>query len=409
MLYVTPEYCQTQKFRQTLSTIHHQGQLTRVAIDEAHCVSDWGHDFRPAYKDLCWLKKTLILPSVPIIALTATATARVREDVMKCLCLDPTRTRIFSTTTARPNIHYEVQYFSESLPRSTSGDDLFTELVSWLTGMATRRHTRLSINPPEQRTPDALAQTTGIIYVPTRNLADNLSRRLNALSPPILAQAYHARLEPLVRSKVQDSFLHPAPCPLASPTEPSIPLPFNIIVATTAFGMGIDAPHVRFVLHYGVPRGFEQFVQESGRAGRDGKAAASIIFYTREERDRVAWRISSDSSSDAGRRSNSASQHQVQAKKDSFTAMAKFCETTSACRHRLVSDYFAGSAREGSQGLVTMTQPVCYYACDFCKEGPLSLKKRMEKGLASEQESMDFTQRERQTQVADYDPYDYYE
>src|SRR5271163_1439214 len=144
LLYVTPELCAMDHFRKLLNTIHSQGQLIRVAIDEAHCISEWGHDFRPAYKELSWLKTTLILPSVPIIALTATATPRVRNDIITCLRLAPPipysqipesssitvqpRTLFFSTTTARPNIHYEIRDFSEPSTRPPSGDDLFHHL-----------------------------------------------------------------------------------------------------------------------------------------------------------------------------------------------------------------------------------------------------------------------------------------
>jgi RecQ family ATP-dependent DNA helicase len=410
LLYVTPELCATDHFRKLLNTIHSQGQLSRVAIDEAHCVSEWGHDFRPAYKELGWLKRTLILPSVPIIALTATATPRVRDDIVKCLGLNPLisptqtadtpckTTKFFSTTTARPNIHYEVRYFSESSPRDNSGDDLFANLASWLTSIATRRAhllTALSSQPQLPKPPD-LTPICGIIYVALRATAENLASRLTSSS--ITAVAYHAGLEPAVRGWVQTTFLHPPVPPLQDAC--TLAGSFNIIVATTAFGMGIDAPGVRFVVHYGLPRGLEAFVQESGRAGRDGKAASSVILYTREERDRVRFRVAQDVAKELKKKAagtkNAAertiAQAQARTKAESLEKAIEYCEETNKCRHKIISTYFGDGE-----------MPVCDYACDFCKEGGVALKKRKERGLATDEAAMDFTQRETRDVVDDYD------
>src|SRR5438874_3986956 len=237
LLYVTPELCAMDHFRKLLNTIHTQGQLIRVAIDEAHCVSEWGHDFRPAYKELSWLKRTLILPSVPIIALTATATPRVRNDIVQCLGLNPLispsqaagapgkTTKFFSTTTARPNIHYEVRYFSESCPRHESGNDLVANLVSWLTAISTRRARLLaSACQPLDLTP-----ICGIVYVSLRAEAENVACRLSTSS--ITAAAYHAGLDADTRSCVQTTFLHP-PIPSLESAR-TLAGSFNIIVATT--------------------------------------------------------------------------------------------------------------------------------------------------------------------------------
>jgi RecQ family ATP-dependent DNA helicase len=411
LLYVTPELCAMDHFRKLLNTIHTQGQLIRVAVDEAHCVSEWGHDFRPAYKELSWLKRTLILPSVPIIALTATATPRVRNDIVKCLGLNPLisptqdvgtpgkTTRFFSTTTARPNIHYEVRYFSESSPKDDSGDDLFANLVVWLTSISTRRaHLLASMYSSQLQSPNPsdLAPIGGIIYVPLRAVAENVASRLS--SSCVTAAAYHAGLEPNTRAWVQTTFLHPpvpsleGACTLAGS--------FNIIVATTAFGMGIDAPGVRFVVHYGMPRGLEAFVQESGRAGRDGKAASSIVLYTREERDRVRFRVAQDMAKElnkkAGGRCSPAeramAEAQARSKVESLEKAIEYCEETSHCRHEIISSYFGDGE-----------MPVCDFACDFCKEGAVALEKRKERGLATDEAAMEFTQRETSQAVDDYD------
>ena len=386
LLYVTPELCATEHFRRTLLTIHQQGQLTRVAIDEGHCISEWGHDFRTSYKELSWLKKALILPSVPITVLTATATPRVRDDILNCLGLEPpnsqaepSKTKFFFTSTARPNLHYEVRYFNEARPTSPDGDDLFKALETWLQGIAQRRSMRLRALHAHTESVD-LRPISGIIYVGTRNLANSLSKELRDRG--IRAEAYHAGLDPSERDQIQTEFIEPRQ---AGNLEDGIKTAFNVIVATTAFGMGIDAPHVRFVLHFGLPRGFEAFVQESGRAGRDGKAAASVIFYTREESQRVLWRINCDIAKEASRQSkqSKAANAQGQARMESFKQVVEFCETTGRCRHRLISQYFGDAV-----------EPACDHACDHCKEGPVQLRRRMEKGLSGYEEAFSFTQRE---------------
>lgn len=388
MLYVTPELCATDHFRKLALKIHRQGQLARVAIDEAHCISEWGHDFRPTYKELSWFKKTLNCPSVPIVAVTATATKQVREDIFKFLLLDAQKIKCFSTSTARPNIHYEVQYFSESSPVNGE-DDVFPYLVSRLNFMHQRRITRLGILRQSQAdTTAALRPITGIIYVPLRVTADSLATKLTATG--IRAQAYHAGLQAELRTTVQTSFLRLAttnPPILPDSDEDTIQSSFNIICATTAFGMGIDVPTTRFVIHYGLPRGMEAFTQESGRAGRDNKAASSLILYTREEKDRCEFRARSD----ANREKNKT---KAESRMQSIKKIVEFCENTEVCRHQLVCKYFGDDGDDNSAE--------CYFACDVCKEGPEGLKRRKERGLATEEQAFTFTQREAITNY-DYD------
>jgi superfamily II DNA helicase RecQ len=214
----------------------------------------------------------------------------------------------------------------------------------------------------------------------------------------ITCQSYHAGLEPSARIAVQTSFTSP-PIPTL---EKALTLAgtFNIIAATTAFGMGIDAPHVRFVAHFGLPRALEQFVQESGRAGRDGKAASSILFYTREERDRVINRVAADTARESKKHAPSSTQSSITAKEESLQAVIMYCENTKMCRHEIIAAYFGD---EGER---------CDFACDYCKEGGGPLKQRKEKGLASEKAVYEYTQREARrgefSQVQEGDPYDYW-
>ena len=206
--------------------------------------------------------------------------------------------------------------------------------------------------------PDAVS---GIIYVPFRTDCDALAARLRKHS--IGAAPYHAGLSAQDRATCQRKWIA---------NEPG----YDIVVATTAFGMGIDKQDVRFVVHWTVPKSFEGYYQEAGRAGRDGKAAACIMFYGREERDRVAWRIAKDSVAEA-------KEAQRQGRTASFQRLVAYCEQTARCRHAVISDFFGEQER-----------PRCDFACDFCKEGEIGVRARKRDGLASEEWVS--TQRERE-------------
>lgn len=441
LLYVTPELCTKEPFRKVLRRLHQQGQLIRIAVDEAHCISEWGHDFRPAYKELKWLKANLQCPSVPIIALTATATPEVRRDIYKYLQLKEDKTLFFSTSTARPNIHYEVQYFSESNPQDVSGDDIYPYLLAWLTSIHNRRVLMIKHMQTQAATqfssiqPEPVPVILGIIYVNTRNMTESLATKLQASG--INAQAYHAGLEPKQRLKIQSQFVNASTTRLApplfnqesnqqpqnqnDPDELDISRSFALITATNAFGMGIDIPTIRFVVHYGLPRNLESFIQESGRAGRDGKAAQSLVLYTREERDRTIYRLKMDNQREAKHQksndhaisaSTTPSQTQPQAKAQqktkSLQKVIEYCENTSTCRHKLIGEYFGrpptsdtssrarpratnGIGPASSKSIIT--PQICDFACDVCKEGVANVKKRKDRGLASDEEASQFTQR----------------
>ncbi|KIX10637.1 uncharacterized protein Z518_01721 [Rhinocladiella mackenziei CBS 650.93] len=376
LLYVTPELCATKRFQNLILLVHRQGQLVRVAIDEAHCISEWGHDFRPTYKELVWLKKTLNCPSVPVMAVTATATPQVRGDIFKFLGLDETKTKCFSTPTARPNIHYEVQYFSRSNPENGE-DDIFPYLISRLGFMHQRRLMLLQYLSQQDSSP-VVAPISGIIYVTRRTEADELASKLTVAG--VRAQSYHAGLDTTKREKIQMTFVRYAigdPRLLQADNDRSLTASFNIICATTAFGMGIDVPTIRFVIHYGLPRGMESFTQESGRAGRDNKAASSIILYTREDKERCEFHVKRDAAKEKNKT-------KTESRMQSLKSVIEFCENTDICRHKIVSRYFGGN--DGTAE--------CFYACDVCKEGTAKLKRRKEKGLVTEEQAFKFTQRE---------------
>ncbi|KAB8239807.1 putative RecQ family helicase RecQ [Aspergillus alliaceus] len=396
LLYVTPELCQTEMFRRNLQIMHSQGELNRIAIDEAHCISVWGHDFRPAYKELSWFKRSLNNPPVPISALTATATPRVRKDILTLLGLDPCKLKIFNTPSARPNIHYEIRY------QGFIDDDEHLEMpqildfVSWLKSIHSRREARLAGDATANLPP-----MTGIVYVTLRTASENLARRLSSCwDGKIRAVAYHAGLSSQDRIRIQSQWTSPQSLAKAGSQNPA----FHIIVATNAFGMGIDNPHVRFVVHWNPPRSFEGFVQESGRAGRDGRAAASIVYYGTLERDRILNLIYRDIESAISRLNKKVAngnpkyhpdtnlQNQY-ARLRSYQKVVWYCESTSRCRHEMIKDLFGDLElkRMGSQAPSSAMNTTgssaspCDFACDFCKEGPKSLALRKAKMMLEDE------------------------
>ena len=359
LLYVTPELVLTESFRRVLGIIYSQGELARIAIDEAHCISEWGHEFRPAYCHLSHFRANY--PLVPIICLTATATPSVRADVINTLGLISAKTKMFITSTKRQNLHYHVRFTSDE------SDQRFDWFVSFVQDMYTRRaNDRDRSKDLENGRTEAIS---GIIYVSFRSDCDALSSRLR--SNNIGAAPYHAGLNRLERAECQRKWLENTPG-------------FSIIVATTAFGMGIDKQDVRFVVHWHLPKSFEGYYQEAGRAGRDGKAALCVLFYSREDRDRVGHRIAQGNGNREAGASNRNKEAKQAARAASFKRLVEYCEQVDRCRHIVIGEFFDESN----------AQP-CDRACDFCltRPGELSLRRRRDEGLSSEEWVS--TQRER--------------
>jgi ATP-dependent DNA helicase RecQ len=292
LLYVAPERATGAGFRELISSV----KLALIAIDEAHCVSEWGHDFRPDYRLLLPLLDAF--PDVPRLALTATADARTQADILVQLGIP--QDGLIVAGFDRPNIRYNVR------PR----DGIAAQLKALLA---------------EQPGP-------GIVYVQSRDKAEKLAEQLGAGGRTALP--YHAGLEPQVRARNQAAFVRSEEM---------------VMVATVAFGMGIDKPDVRFVAHAGIPKSIEAYYQETGRAGRDGEPAEAWLFWGAEDFSRARRRIETEV--EEGRRTG---------ERERLNALAALVESA-GCRRAILLRHFGEDP-----------PPVCGN-CDNCLSPPQAI------------------------------------
>ena len=287
MLYVAPESLTKLSNIEFLRSI----QISFYAVDEAHCISEWGHDFRPEYRRIRPIINEIC--ARPIIALTATATPKVQHDIQKNLGMIDAE--VFKSSFNRPNLNYEVRSKTDQIDR---------EIIKYILSQGNK---------------------SGIVYCLSRKKVDDFAEILQANE--ILALPYHAGMDAASRSNNQDAFLMEK---------------VNVIVATIAFGMGIDKPDVRYVIHYDIPKSLEGYYQETGRAGRDGGEGRCIAFYSRKDLQKLERFM----------QGKPVSEQEIG--KQLLLETAAYAET-SVCRRRVLLHYFGENYNE----------PTCEH-CDNC-------------------------------------------
>ena len=282
LLYVAPESLTKEENVEFLRTI----KISFYAIDEAHCISEWGHDFRPEYRKIRPIINEIC--DAPIIALTATATHKVRDDIKKNLGIH--NATDFCSSFNRPNLYYEVR------PKTKNVD---SDIVRFIKGQEGK---------------------SGIIYCLSRKKVEELAEVLRAND--ISAVAYHAGMDSAVRSQTQDDFIMER---------------VDVIVATIAFGMGIDKPDVRYVIHYDIPKSLEGYYQETGRGGRDGGEGRCIAFYSNKDLQKLEKFLEGKpiAEQDIG--------------KQLLRETTAYCES-SVCRRKLLLHYFGETYKEENCG-----------------------------------------------------------
>ncbi|KAF8424885.1 P-loop containing nucleoside triphosphate hydrolase protein [Tirmania nivea] len=300
LLYITPEMlAKNEAMVNALARLNDRGKLARLVVDEAHCVSQWGHDFRPDYKTIGTLRDKL--PRLPLMALTATATKEVRADVIHNLKMQGCET--FTQSFNRPNLTYIVR------PKVKGLVDEITNII-------------------QKDYPDK----TGIIYCLSKVSCEQVAEKLREVR--INARHYHAGMTPPERIKIQKDWQARK---------------IKVIVATIAFGMGIDKADVRFVIHHTLPKSLEGYYQETGRAGRDGKISGCYLFYSYKDTQSL-YRMINDGEGDW---------QQKQRQRAMLRNVVQYCENKHDCRRKQVLAYFNEIFSEED----------CNGTCDNCSSG----------------------------------------
>ncbi len=291
ILYVAPERLMLSEFLSFLRRL----KIGLIAIDEAHCISEWGHEFRPAYRQLKVLKD--YFPEIPLVALTATAVPEVQADIIALLKLkDPA---VYKASFNRKNLVYCVR------PKT----DAYGQLLQYLSSHRGE---------------------SGIIYCFSQKSTESLANKLQKVG--LQALPYHAGMDPVIRAETQERF---------------IKNDIDVVVATIAFGMGIDKPDIRFVIHYDLPKNIETYSQETGRAGRDGLQSDCILFFGYGDTKKIEYLIGQGNDEEQKRISNRKLQE-----------MVSFCDSQE-CRRKVLLGYFGEAYEEEDCD-----------SCDNCSQSP---------------------------------------
>ncbi|EDR25795.1 ATP-dependent helicase SGS1, putative [Entamoeba dispar SAW760] len=299
-VFVTPErITQSKSFKEALNRYYENNNFGMVVIDEAHCISQWGHDFRDSYQKLSVFSQEY--PGIPILMLTATATERVKNDIL--LSLGINEAVVFSQSFNRKNLTYCVR------PKTKGVIDEIEEMIK-------RKYKGQS----------------GIIYCLSQKNTMDVAQELNKRG--IKSKYYHAGMDTKERTKVQKEWCDGE---------------FNVICATIAFGMGIDKPDVRFVIHHSLPKSLEGYYQESGRAGRDGEPADCILYYNYRDKYTYERFFEKD-------KENNGDLSHIQTARNNLNEVISYCENTVDCRRTLVLQYFGE----------IFNSKLCNKTCDNC-------------------------------------------
>lgn len=302
LVYLTPEFVNKSRVAADIFThLARRNRLARFVVDEAHCVSQWGHDFRPDYKEMGQLKRDY--PDVPLMAMTATATSRVRHDVISHLNINKARLKEYQQSFNRPNLHYHVR---EKKTKAIVLEDI----ARFINGQHRNE--------------------CGIIYCLSRRACEDVASDLGR-AHGIRAQHYHAGMSKRDRIRVQEGWQENE---------------FKIIVATIAFGMGIDKGDVRFVIHHTMPTSLEGYYQETGRAGRDGRSSDCVLFFNYKDSNGIRLMI------DEGE----GTRHQKEQQHDNLRQVVMYAMNTLDCRRAQILQYF---------GEVFAAES-CHHTCDNC-------------------------------------------
>uniref|UniRef100_A0A915AP47 ATP-dependent DNA helicase n=3 Tax=Parascaris univalens TaxID=6257 RepID=A0A915AP47_PARUN len=345
MLYITPESAATANIQRLISNLNKRGLLNYLVVDEAHCVTHWGHDFRPDYLKLGNLRS--LAPEVRWIALTATANPKAQEDILKQLKLS--NVRMFKASTFRANLHYDV--ILKDLIECVPERHLALFVMKALSCIEKKNNDTKGTTIVDVCSPSTSASKreshgqrvftgSGIVYCRTREECEKMAMRLTEEGVP--ARAYHAGLNNKVRDRVQEEWM-----------KNEIP----IIAATISFGMGIDKADVRVVVHWTASQNLAAYYQESGRAGRDGKRSYCRVYYSRDDRQLLNFLINQDIRKTRAKKiDKKLIDEQIKAAQHGFEKMIEFCEKP-GCRHVAFAKYFGDED----------TRP-CRVSCDYCKD-----------------------------------------
>jgi len=323
ILYVTPESLMTDtELRAVLSALHGSGHLARFVIDEAHCISQWGHDFRLEYGRLGELRDTY--GGVPFSAFTGTASKKTTKDIIKTLRLD--QADKFMGSSRRTNLNISIIEKKEGMVIVNEGEAAVSE--SWA-------QVRSFIIEQNER--DGTG-TSGIVYCNTKEQCEKLATWL--MTQQILAGYFHGDLQDFERSEVYMRWMQGAT---------------KVVVATTAFGMGIDKADVRWIVHHSMAHSLDGYVQEIGRAGRDGNDSTCLLLYSAQDFNKLAASLTNAQTQDVGH--------------ERLKIMKEYCDEKKMCRHKKIAMYF---------GDVNIGKANCNSKCDICRvrEHTTSKKRR---------------------------------